>query len=485
MGIEPTLPEGNRILSPARLPVPPLRRSVPWYEANAASSTRAHRHPDAGLRPAAPDRILPRSNTVGANGRRRRKRETKRQGSWRDRSVRGARVRGRGLRRRRRQRGQQQRRRRRQRAGAAHVVVLEHLLRGRRRRPTSSSRRTCRSRARVAPRRRRWSRRSSSPSSSATSRPATTRSATSRATTRPRRPAAGTRRSARRTAALYAANKSVIGVVGTFNSGCAKIIVPILNRANPGPVAMVSPANTSPGLTKTGRVRGRRAARSTTRPACATTPASSRTTTSRARRTRCSRRINGLKKVYVLNDKQTYGFGVATTFKGAAKKLGIQVVGFKGWDAKQSSYEALANAIKASGADGGLPRRDHLQQRREADQGPRSGVPDAKLIAAGRLQRPEVERRSRRRRVHQRRRPAAEGPEGRGRDVRQELRQADRRDAEPVLAVRRTGDGRDARGRSRSRTVTRRAVDEVALRPPDHERDHRQLHDQRQAATRT
>jgi len=33
-----------------------------------------------------------------------------------------------------------------------------------------------------------------------------------------------------------------------------------------------------------------------------------------------------------------------------AKKLGLQVVGFKGWDAKQSSYEALANAIKASGA---------------------------------------------------------------------------------------------------------------------------------------
>src|SRR6266446_1068830 len=26
VGIEPTLPEGNRILSPARLPIPPLRR---------------------------------------------------------------------------------------------------------------------------------------------------------------------------------------------------------------------------------------------------------------------------------------------------------------------------------------------------------------------------------------------------------------------------------------------------------------------------
>ena len=53
-------------------------------------------------------------------------------------------------------------------------------------------------------------------------------------------------------ARAYAGNNSVIGVVGTFNSGCAKIIVPVLNRAVPGPLAMVSPANTSPGLTTTG-----------------------------------------------------------------------------------------------------------------------------------------------------------------------------------------------------------------------------------------
>ena len=51
-------------------------------------------------------------------------------------------------------------------------------------------------------------------------------------------------------ARLYANNKSVIGVIGTFNSGCAKIEVPTLNRAHPGPLAMVSPANTNPGLTK-------------------------------------------------------------------------------------------------------------------------------------------------------------------------------------------------------------------------------------------
>ena len=146
---------------------------------------------------------------------------------------------------------------------------------------------------------------------------------------------------------LYASNRSVIGVVGTFNSGCAKIEVPILNRAHPGPLAMVSPANTNPGLTKhwdpgepqkyypTGVRNYARVVATDDFQG----PADAMWSKSL-----------GYKKVYVLNDKQTYGFGVATTYKNAAKKLGIQVVGFKGWDAKQSSYEALANLVKASGA---------------------------------------------------------------------------------------------------------------------------------------
>jgi branched-chain amino acid transport system substrate-binding protein len=148
-------------------------------------------------------------------------------------------------------------------------------------------------------------------------------------------------------ARLFATNTSVMAVVGTFNSGCAKIEVPILNRAHPGPLLEVSPANTNPGLTKkwdpgepqkyypTGvRNYARVVATDDVQgPADALW--------SQAR---------GYKKVFVLNDKQTYGFGVATTYKKAAQKLGIKVVGFQGWDAKASSYEALANTIKASGA---------------------------------------------------------------------------------------------------------------------------------------
>ena len=42
----------------------------------------------------------------------------------------------------------------------------------------------------------------------------------------------------------------------------------------------------------------------------------------------------GVKSVYILNDKQAYGLGVATYFKDAAKKLGIKVAGFAAYDTK-------------------------------------------------------------------------------------------------------------------------------------------------------
>jgi len=47
-------------------------------------------------------------------------------------------------------------------------------------------------------------------------------------------------------AAAYAAAPDLLGVVGTYNSGCAALIIPVLNRAA---VAMVSPGNTLVCLT--------------------------------------------------------------------------------------------------------------------------------------------------------------------------------------------------------------------------------------------
>jgi branched-chain amino acid transport system substrate-binding protein len=147
----------------------------------------------------------------------------------------------------------------------------------------------------------------------------------------------------------YVANKALIGVIGTFNSGCAKLEIPILNAA---PVAMVSPANTYVGLTQGGPVEagepdkyyptGKRnyarvvAADNFQGPALAV----------------FAQTDLKLKKVFILNDGQLYGAGLANNFRDAAKKLNLGVAGFQKWDAKSTSFEPLGNTIKATGADG-------------------------------------------------------------------------------------------------------------------------------------
>jgi len=143
---------------------------------------------------------------------------------------------------------------------------------------------------------------------------------------------------------LYTNNRSVIGVLGTFNSGCAKIEVPIENRAS---LLMISPANTNPGLTKKWDVGEPQKYYPTGVRNYARVVA---TDDIQGPADALWSQALGFKKVFVLNDAQTYGAGVAKTYAAAATKLGIKVVGNVAWDAKASSYEALGTRIKASGA---------------------------------------------------------------------------------------------------------------------------------------
>ena len=44
--------------------------------------------------------------------------------------------------------------------------------------------------------------------------------------------------------------KSVVGVIGPFNSGCAELQIPIVSRSAAGPLALISPSNTDVKLTR-------------------------------------------------------------------------------------------------------------------------------------------------------------------------------------------------------------------------------------------
>jgi branched-chain amino acid transport system substrate-binding protein len=147
----------------------------------------------------------------------------------------------------------------------------------------------------------------------------------------------------------HVANTDEVAVMGTYNSGCAKIEVPVLNQDPDGPMLMVSHANTNPGLTKPWepgepakfypggkRNYGRVITTDDFQGTAAATFAA---------------QDLKVKRCYVLNDNQTYGQGVAKAFADAAAKNGITVLGNTPWDAKQPNYTALFQGIKAKNPD--------------------------------------------------------------------------------------------------------------------------------------
>jgi branched-chain amino acid transport system substrate-binding protein len=184
----------------------------------------------------------------------------------------------------------------------------------------------------------------------------------------------------------YAANDKVIGVIGTFNSGCAAIIIPVLNQAPDGGIAMISPANTYPCLTVNlpggcDATEPDKYYPSGDRNYARVAPADDYQGAAVAE----FMKEQGVTKLYVLNDKEAYGLGVATTTRKAAEHLGIEVVGFEAWDPKAASYESLFKKIQSTGADavflGGLIDENGAQVIKDkvAVLGPNDG--DVKLFA--------------------------------------------------------------------------------------------------------
>jgi branched-chain amino acid transport system substrate-binding protein len=141
--------------------------------------------------------------------------------------------------------------------------------------------------------------------------------------------------------------------IGTYNSGAAKLSIPILNGAC---LVMLSPANSYPGLTHA--VDGVTA----TGEPDSYYPGGFRN---------YSRVINtddnqgaassewvqslGFKKAYVIDDGQTYGQGIGRAWAQHFAKIGGAVVSANGssesYDPKATDFSALAQKIKSSGAD--------------------------------------------------------------------------------------------------------------------------------------
>ena len=171
------------------------------------------------------------------------------------------------------------------------------------------------------------------------------------------------------------ANDKLVAYIGTFNSGAAKLSIPILCTKG---IVMISPANTNVGLTKPFNAgepdvyypNGCKKNYTRVVPADDLQGAAGALWASQL----------GAKKVYLLDDTEVYGKGVADVFNTKAADNGLTILGRDGIDGKASDYKALAEKIKATKPDlvyyGGITQNNAGQLWRDL----RDAMPEVKLM---------------------------------------------------------------------------------------------------------
>jgi branched-chain amino acid transport system substrate-binding protein len=173
-----------------------------------------------------------------------------------------------------------------------------------------------------------------------------------------------------------AQDKSTIAYLGEFNSGATAISLPILNEAG---ILQVSPSNTAVGLTRSqGADKGEpdKYYPSGKRTYGRVVPADHIQAAAQV----TYQKDNGCTKLFILNDKEVYGKGLADQVAPIAKQQGITVLGNQGIDPKAANYRALAGSIKSAGADcvffGGITQNNGVQLFKDLN----AAMPTAKLF---------------------------------------------------------------------------------------------------------
>jgi branched-chain amino acid transport system substrate-binding protein len=139
----------------------------------------------------------------------------------------------------------------------------------------------------------------------------------------------------------------VMVYIGTYNSGAAKVSMPTLNIAH---LLMVSPANTAPGLTKSGT--GDYGEPEIYRPTgkinfTRVVPADD---LQGARAAEWAKDL-GAKRIFILDDTEVYGRGVAQVFHARAEEIGLTILGHESIDVKANEFKSLLTTIKATNPD--------------------------------------------------------------------------------------------------------------------------------------
>ena len=174
-----------------------------------------------------------------------------------------------------------------------------------------------------------------------------------------------------------AQDKSTIAYLGEFNSGASAISIPILNEAG---ILQVSPSNTAIGLTRAqGADKGEpdKYYPSGKRTFGRVAPADHIQAAAQV----TYQKDNGCTKTFIINDKEVYGTGLADNVASIGKAQGLTILANQGIDPKAANYRALAQAIKARGADcvfyGGITQNNAVQMWTDLH----AAMPTVKLFA--------------------------------------------------------------------------------------------------------
>ena len=148
-----------------------------------------------------------------------------------------------------------------------------------------------------------------------------------------------------------AADPTIIAYLGTYNSGAAKLSIPILNQA--GPLVMISPANTYPGLTHAAAGLTDPDEPDKYYPSGIRNYARVAATDDYQGSVDANLMVSlGIKTLYIVDDNELYGKGVADSVNQNATKVGITVIAQEGYDTKAADYKALMTKISTSNAGG-------------------------------------------------------------------------------------------------------------------------------------
>jgi branched-chain amino acid transport system substrate-binding protein len=156
----------------------------------------------------------------------------------------------------------------------------------------------------------------------------------------------------------YARAKRLVAVIGPYNSQCATVEMPILNRAPGGPLAEISPSNSYPGLTRPVSLPanwgGSRNEPNTFYPTGVRhyVRLAANDDFEGVADAILAKRL-GLSSAYLLDDGQgAQDVWITNSFRRTARRLDIRIAGAARFDPAAKSYDALAEKIARSGAQG-------------------------------------------------------------------------------------------------------------------------------------